>query len=74
VTDPPRAFRAGIVDKLAAAIREAISDPAIVQTLVRTARCPQVSPAAPDELKRFVEKRDRPLGQDRGKGRNGGSE
>jgi tripartite-type tricarboxylate transporter receptor subunit TctC len=44
----------GIVDKLAAAIREAMSDPAIVQTLVRDGTLPQVSPP-PDELKRFVE-------------------
>jgi tripartite-type tricarboxylate transporter receptor subunit TctC len=42
-----------IVDKLHGVIREAMSDPAIVQVLTKDGTLPQVSPP-PDEMKRFV--------------------
>jgi tripartite-type tricarboxylate transporter receptor subunit TctC len=43
-----------IVDKLHGAIREIMSDPAVVQTLAKDGTLPQISPP-PAELKRFVE-------------------
>ena len=43
----------GIVDKLHDAIREAMSDPAVLQILAKDGTLPQVSPP-PDELKQFV--------------------
>jgi tripartite-type tricarboxylate transporter receptor subunit TctC len=42
-----------VVDKLAAAIRETMSDPAVTAALVQDGAIPQVS-APPEELKRFV--------------------
>jgi tripartite-type tricarboxylate transporter receptor subunit TctC len=44
-----------IVDKLHATIREAMSDPGLVDTLVRDGTLPQTSPS-PGELKAFVER------------------
>jgi len=44
---------AAIVDKLHATIRQAMSDPGVVQTLLKDGTLPQTSPP-PDELKRFV--------------------
>ena len=43
-----------IVDKLYGIIREAMSDPAVVDTLVQDGALPQISPP-PAEMKRFVE-------------------
>ena len=43
----------GIVDRLHEAIREAMSDPAVVQILAKDGTLPQISPP-PDELKQFV--------------------
>jgi tripartite-type tricarboxylate transporter receptor subunit TctC len=43
-----------IVDKLAAIIREAMTDPVVVDTLLQDGALPQVSPP-PVEMKRFVE-------------------
>jgi tripartite-type tricarboxylate transporter receptor subunit TctC len=42
-----------IVDKLHGVIREAMSDPAIIQVLTKDGTLPQTSPS-PDEMKRFV--------------------
>ena len=43
-----------IVDKLHGAIRAGMSNPALLQTLLKDGTLPQTSPP-PDELKRFVE-------------------
>jgi tripartite-type tricarboxylate transporter receptor subunit TctC len=43
-----------IIDKLHGAIRDIMSDPTVVETLVKDGTLPQISPP-PDELKRFVE-------------------
>jgi tripartite-type tricarboxylate transporter receptor subunit TctC len=43
----------GIVDRLHEAIREAMSDPAVVQILEKDGTLPQISPP-PDALKQFV--------------------
>jgi len=43
-----------IVEKLAATLRDIMSDPAVTEVLVRDGALPQKSPP-PEELKRFVE-------------------
>jgi len=53
---------AAIIDKLHGAIRQAMSDPGVIETLTKDGTLPQTSPP-PDELKRFVDSEIARLGE-----------